>query len=107
MTTWTACEEVNKATTWSGENKGDSIYGVVDEFKEVTRKDGSTGNVLVLTNPDSGETYNVWTKSMLLRIMNDIQVQPGMLLKLEYLGKQQLAKDKSKSFRAYKVYRGD
>ena len=90
--------------TWSGENEGDSIWGVVEDFKEVTRKDGSQGNVLTMVNDEEGLTYNVWPKSQLLRLITEAKIQPGQTIKIEYLGKQKLKTDKTKSFRAYKLY---
>jgi hypothetical protein len=90
--------------TWAGEEEGDSIWGVVEDFKEVTRKDGSPGNVLTVVNETEGLTYNVWPKSQLLRLITEAKIQPGQIIKIEYLGKQKLKTDKTKSFRAYKLY---
>jgi hypothetical protein len=101
---WTEVGVKAQRMTWNGENAGDFIYGTVEDFKEVTRKDGSVGNVLSLTNPDTEEQYSVWAKSQLLRLLTEAQVQPGMMVKIEYLGKQKLKTDKTKSFRAYKLF---
>ena len=101
---WTEVGVKAARMTWNGENAGDFIYGEVEDFKEVTRKDGTTGTVLSLTNPDTEEQYSVWAKSQLLRLLTEAQVQPGMMVKIEYLGKQKLKTDKSKSVRAYKLF---
>lgn len=90
--------------TWAGENEGDTIYGIVEDFKEVERKDGTKGDVLSLSNPDSGETYSVWPKSQLKRLIVEAKIQPGDMIKIEYQGKQKLKTDKTKSFRAYKLF---
>jgi len=101
---WTEVGARAQRVTWSGEEEGDFIYGVVEDFKEVTRKDGTKGNVLSLENPDTKETYSVWPKSQLLRLITEANIQPGMMVKIEYLGKQKLKTDKTKSFRAYKLF---
>lgn len=101
---WNEVGAKPETTTWSGEQVGDSIYGVVSDFKEVTRKDGTKGNVLSLTNPDTGESYNVWAKSQLLRLLLDAGIDTGKMIKIEYLGKQPLKTDRTKSFRSYKLF---
>lgn len=101
---WTEVGAKAQRITWAGEEEGDFIYGVVEDFKEVTRKDGTKGNVLSLENPDTHETYSVWPKSQLLRLIVEANIQPGMMIKIEYLGKQKLKTDKTKSFRAYKLF---
>ena len=101
---WTEVGAKAQRITWSGEVEGDFIYGVVEDFKKVTRKDGTEGDVLSLANPDSGDTYSVWPKSQLLRLITEAKIQPGMMIKIEYLGKQRLKTDKTKSFRAYKLF---
>ena len=103
-TMWVEVGARAEKITWAGENAGDFITGVVEDFKEVTRKDGSKGNVLTLTDEDAGVTYNVWAKSMLLRLLNDADIQPGQLIKIEYHGMQPLKTDKTKKFRSYKLF---
>lgn len=90
--------------TWSGENEGDFITGIFEEFKEVTRKDGSIGHVMTITDEEAGQTYNVWAKSMLLRLIKDANLQPGNLIKIEYHGMKPLKNDKTKKFRSYKLF---
>ena len=101
---WVEVGQKAERITWAGENEGDSIWGVVEDFKEVTRKDNSKGNVLTLINEEDDVTYNVWPKSQLLRLITEAKIQPGQTIKIEYLGKQKLKSDKTKSFRAYKLY---
>lgn len=103
-TTWVEVGARAQRITWAGEEEGESIYGRVEEYKEVTRKDETKGMVLSLINEDTGDTYSVWPKSQLLRLITDANIQPGMLIKIEYLGKQKLKTDKTKSFRAYKLF---
>ena len=103
-TIWVEVGARAEKITWAGENVGDSIWGVVEDFKEVTRKDETRGHVLTLVNEDDGVTYNVWPKSQLLRLITDAKIEPGQTIKIEYLGKQKLKTDKTKSFRAYKLY---
>ena len=102
--TWAEVGAKAVRETWAGENEGDSIYGIVQEYKEVTRKDGSKGDVLSIDNPDTGDMYSVWPKSQLKRLITDAKIQPGDMIKIEYLGKQKLKTDKTKSFRAYKLF---
>jgi hypothetical protein len=90
--------------TWSGENDGDTIQGIVANLKEVTRKDETTGTVLELDDQDTGDAYTVWPKSQLLRLITEAKIQPGDMIKIVYLGKQKLRTDKTKSFRAYKLF---
>lgn len=104
---WNEVGAVTQRITWSGENEGDEIQGMVEEFKEVTRKDGTTAMVLTLSNEDTGDCYTVWTKSQLLRLVKDAQVKPGDLIKIVYLGMQKLKSDKTKSFRSYKLFRAE
>lgn len=90
--------------TWAGEEAGESIWGTVEEFKEVTRKDGTTGNVLTLINEDEKQGYTVWAKSMLLRLLQEAEIKPGMVVKILYEGKERLKTDKTKTFRKYKLF---
>jgi hypothetical protein len=101
---WTEVGQKAEKITWAGEEAGDFIWGVVEDFKEVTRKDGSVGNVLSIVNEETKESYSVWPKSQLLRLITEGNIQPGMMIKIEYLGKQKLKTDKTKSFRAYKLF---
>ena len=101
---WVEVGQKAERITWSGENEGDFIWGVVEDFKEVTRKDNTKGHVLTLVNEEEDITYNVWPKSQLYRLVTEAKIQPGNVIKIEYLGKQKLKTDKTKSFRAYKLY---
>jgi hypothetical protein len=101
---WVEVGAKAEKVTWAGEEEGDFIWGRVDDFKEVTRKDGTKGNVLTIVNEDEGITYNVWPKSQLLRLITEAKIQPDQVVKIEYLGKQKLKTDKTKSFRAYKLF---
>lgn len=102
--TWAQVGEKAQRITWSGENEGDTIYGIVMEIKTVTRKDETQGDVMTIDNPDTGEMYTVWFKSQLKRLITEAKIQPGDMVKIVYEGKQKLKTDKTKSFRAYKLF---
>jgi hypothetical protein len=92
------------AKTWRGETDGESVFGEVKEFKEVTRKDGTTTHVLNLFNEVFNEWYTIWCKGMLLRKLEAAQVEPGKVVKIEFEGFKPLKSDPDKNYRSYKVY---
>jgi hypothetical protein len=101
---WTEVGVRAEKKVWAGEQPGEFIYGVVTDFKEVTRKDGTTGNVLTLNNEDEKQEYSVWPKSQLLRLLTEANIQIGQMIKIQYEGKEKLKTDKTKSFRKYKLF---
>ena len=92
------------AKTWRGETEGESVFGEVKEFKEVTRKDGTTTHVLNLYNEVFNEWYTVWCRGMLLRKLEAAGTEPGKMVKIEFEGFKPLKSDPNRSFRSYKVY---
>ena len=108
--TWTEINDKPKKNnnddgkTWRGEIDGESIFGKVEEFKEVTTKDGRTVHVLKLFNDVFNETYTVWCRGMLLRKLQAAGVEDDKVIKIEFTGMQPVASDPTKSYRAYKVY---
>jgi hypothetical protein len=102
--TWNEVGARAQRITWAGEKEGEFIFGIVEEFKEITRKDGTIGNVLTLTNEETEQGYTVWAKSMLLRLLQEAKIGPGMLIKIEYRGMQAVKASPGKKFRAYKLY---
>ena len=93
-----------ESKTWRGETEGESVFGKVEEFKEVTRKDGTTTHVLNLYNDVFNEWYTIWCKGMLLRKLEAAQVEPGKIVKIEFEGFKPLKSDPDKTYRSYKVY---
>jgi hypothetical protein len=109
---WTEIEGKNKKNnkndadvrTWRGEAEGESIFGKVEEFKEVTRKDGTPAHVLNLFNDAFNEYYTVWPKGQLLRKLEAANVAPGSIVKIEFEGFKPLISNPDRSYRAYKVF---
>jgi hypothetical protein len=93
------------AKTWRGETDGESVFGEVKEFKEITRKsDGTKAHVLNLYNEVLNEWYTIWCKGMLLRKLEGAGVEPGKLVKIEFEGFKPLKSDPDRNYRSYKVF---
>jgi hypothetical protein len=90
--------------TWKGEIDGESIFGKVEDFREVVTKDGRTVHVLNLYNDVLNQSYTVWCRGMLLRKLEAAGVATDMMVKIEFVGLKPLATDPDRSFRSYKVY---
>jgi hypothetical protein len=90
--------------TWRGETEGESIFGEVKEFKEVTRKDGTKANVLELYNETFNEYITVWVRGMLLRKLQAANVESGKMIKIEFEGFKPLKSDPTRSYRSYKLF---
>ena len=108
---WTEVADKPKKTdnddskTWRGEIDGESIFGKVEEFKEVTiKKDGRIAHVLKIYNDLINESYTVWCRGMLLRKLETAGVEEGKVIKIQFTGMQPVASDPTKSYRAYKVF---
>ena len=94
-----------ESKTWKGEEEGDSIYGKVEEFKEITRKsDGTTAHVLNLYNENLNEWYTVWTKGMLLRLIQSAGVEPGQVIKIVFEGFKPMKTMPDRNYRSYKLF---
>lgn len=90
--------------TWRGDIDGESVFGKVVEFKEVTTKDGRQTHVLTLENDVFNETYTIWANAMLTRKLEAAGAEPGKMVKVEFVGMLPLSSDPTRTFRAYKVY---
>jgi hypothetical protein len=109
--TWTEVSDKAKKTidddskTWRGEIDGESIFGKIEEFKEVTvKKDGRIAHVLKLHNDVLDETYTVWCRGMLLRKLEAAGAEVGKVIKIEFVGMFPVASDPNRSYRSYKVF---
>ncbi len=90
--------------TWKGEVDGEYIFGKVEDFKEVTRKDGTKAHVLNLYNDVFNEYYTVWARGMLLRLLEAAEVESGKVIKIEFEGFKPMKTQPDRSYRSYKVF---
>ena len=93
-----------EAKTWKGDEDGDFIYGKVEEFKEVVRKDETTAHVLNLYNEALNEWYTIWPRGMLLRLLESAQVEPGKVIKIVFEGFRPMKTQPDRNYRSYKLF---
>lgn len=88
--------------TWRGEEDGDSVQGIVKDYKTVETKRGPT-QVLTITNEEFEVT--VWPGKVLVGLLEKMEVEPGMKVKIVFTGMKTSVNNPDRSYRTYKLYR--